>query len=477
VVSSDLDNENRRLRRRLERERKARRVAEEIAEKATRHALYDGLTEVANRTLFMDRLALALSRAERNGGMIAVLFVDLDRFKLVNDSYGHEVGDAVLVEVARRLRQSVRPHDTVGRAGGDEFTILCEDIVDREAGEHIARRIVQALAPPIAATGRPFYATVSVGLIVAEGDYASPDDIVRDADAAMYAAKRLGRDRYEVFDEAMRVHAMERMDTERELHRAIARGEFVAYYQPIVDLRSGLVSGVEALLRWQHPERGLVAPAEFIPVCEDTGMIVPLGEWALGEACRQVQRWNDALAGNRLLAMSVNVSSRQLTQPTFAAAVAETLEATGCDPRSLCLEITEHVIMSEAEACADNMRDLVDSGVRLSLDDFGKGYSSLSYLKRLPVSTLKIDRSFIAGLGDDPEDSAIVAAIIALARALRLATVAEGIETHTQYAEVRKLGCDFAQGYFFSPPVSAAAMEPLLERDRVMDVRLAFPAA
>lgn len=464
-MSADLDSENRRLRRRLERERKARRLAEEIAEKATRHALYDGLTGVANRTLFMDRLALALARAERKGGPIAVMFVDLDRFKLINDSYGHEVGDAVLVEVAHRLRRSVRPHDTVGRAGGDEFTVLCEDIEDRSSGERLAERIGDALATPVIAAGRAVYATASIGLILADGRSGSPDDVLRDADAAMYAAKRRGKARYEVFDEAMRVHAFERLEIERELHDAIARREFVAYYQPIIDLRSDRISGLEALLRWQHPERGLIPPNEFIPVCEDTDLIVPIGEWMLGAACRQVQQWRDAFPADRSLQLSVNLSSRQLIQPTLAATVANAVQVAGCDPRTLCLEITEHLLMSEADTCVHNIERLVGSGVQLSLDDFGQGYSSLSYLKRLPVSTLKIDRSFIAGLGDHPEDSAIVAAIIALSRALGLNTVAEGVETSGQLAEVRRLGCDFAQGYFFSPPLSAPAIERLLERD------------
>jgi diguanylate cyclase (GGDEF)-like protein len=464
-VSPDLERENRRLRRRLERERKARHVAEEIAETATRHALYDGLTGVANRTLFMDRLGLALGRAQRKGGSIAVMFVDLDRFKMINDSYGHEVGDAVLVEVAHRLRRSVRPHDTVGRCGGDEFTILCEDIEDCATAERLAERIGDALATPVVAADRSIYATASVGLILAHGGHGSPDEVLRDADAAMYVAKQRGKARYEVFDEAMRVHAFERLEIERELRDGIARREFVAHYQPIVDLRTHRISGVEALLRWQHPKRGLIYPSEFIGVCEDTGLIVPIGEWMLGEACRQVRRWSDAFPGDGPLHVSVNLSCCQLIQPTLAATVANAVENAGCDPRSLCLEITEHLLMVEADTCLRNIQLLVAAGVRLGLDDFGQGYSSLSHLRCLPVSTLKIDRSFIAGLGDAPEDSAIAAAIIALSRALGLTTVAEGVETADQLAELRRLGCDFAQGYFFSPPVSARAIERLLERD------------
>jgi diguanylate cyclase (GGDEF)-like protein len=461
-MQPDAEVEIRRLKRRLERERGARLLSEEIAETATRHSLYDSLTGLANRALFMDRLAFSLDRANRQGSSFAVLFIDLDRFKLINDSLGHESADSVLREIAGRLRRAVRPHDTVARMGGDEFTILCDDVSDRATAEAIAERITASLARPFAVLGTSVVATGSIGLILTSRSHSSPEDLLRDADAAMYDAKRRGKARYVVFDESMRGPAIERLEVERELREAIERDEFTAVYQPLVDARSGSIVGVEALLRWRHPRRGLVAPLDFIPICEETGLIVPIGHWILEQACEQVQHWREAARANRGLLLSVNLSARQLVEPALVTSVEQALARTGLDPGALCLEITEHSAMTEEPTSAANVDALVAAGVHIALDDFGKGYSSLAYLKRLPVDVLKIDSSFIDGIPASAQDGAIVAAMVALARALGLTTVAEGVETSRQHDEVRRLGCDLVQGYHFSGPLSARALgEPL----------------
>jgi diguanylate cyclase (GGDEF)-like protein len=460
----DAELEIRRLKRRLERERRARVQSEEIAETATRHSLYDSLTGLANRNLFMDRLTLALDRANHQDSSLAVLFIDLDRFKLINDSLGHECGDAVLREIARRLRRAVRPHDTVARMGGDEFTILCDDVSDRASAEAIAERVRASLACPFAVLGTSVVATGSIGLILTSRSHASPEDLLRDADAAMYDAKRRGKARYVVFEESMRGPASERLEVERELREAVERDEFTTVYQPLVDARTCEIVGVEALLRWQHPRRGEVAPLDFIPICEETGLIVPIGQWILEQACAQVQRWREAAHGNGALLLSVNLSARQLVEPALVTSVVETLARTGLDPGALCLEITEHSAMTEEPTSAENVKALVAAGVHIALDDFGKGYSSLAYLKRLPVDVLKIDRSFIDGISASAQDAAIVAAMVALARALGLTTIAEGVETSRQHDEVRRLGCDLLQGYYFSRPLPAPAVEALLAR-------------
>jgi diguanylate cyclase (GGDEF)-like protein len=450
-----------RLRRRLARERKGRLVAEEVAERATREALHDSLTGLANRSLFMDRLELALSA--RDARTPAVFFIDLDRFKLVNDSLGHAAGDALLIEVAKRLRDSVRPADTVARLGGDEFTILCESCADHRMANEIAGRLNVALAPPVMLAGKPVFTSASIGIVLADERSAGAEDLMRDADTAMYAAKRRGKARYEIFDAGMRGQAMERLELEVDLRRAIELDEIEAHYQPLVDVQTGRIVGLEALARWRHPVRGLVAPSEFLPVCEETGLIVPLGHRLLRDACHRVQRWREALGPGAELALSVNVSIAELGQADLVGEVADALQASGSEPSTLCLEITEHALMGEASGCLENLRALDALGVHLALDDFGTGYSSLAYLKRLPIDTLKIDRSFMVGVGNEPADSAILEAIFGLARALGLSTVAEGIESATQWMELRRLGCETAQGYLFSRPLPAHGIEDLLQ--------------
>ena len=420
----------------------------------THMALHDSLTGLPNRTLALDRLALALARTERHPSSVAVLFLDLDRFKVINDSLGHNFGDQLLVGVAARLRDAVRPSDTVARIGGDEFVVVCEDIVGVEDAARIAERIAEALSRPFDLTDDEVLLATSVGIALSSGPGDTPETLLRDADAAMYRAKEGGRNRYEVFDSSMRVEAVERLDLEQALRRALGRSEFRLFYQPVLDVETGTIVGVEALLRWQHPERGLLRPAEFISLAEETGLILPIGRWALQEACRQAKRWREADPDRPPLTVAVNLSARQLAQPDVADMVAEALESTGTDPSQVWLEITESVLTGDTEATIGALRALKALGVRLSVDDFGTGYSSLLYLKRFPVDTLKVDRSFVAGLGTHPEDTAIVAGVVGLAQTLGLTAIAEGVETEEQRAALLALGCDLAQGYLFGHPES-----------------------
>jgi diguanylate cyclase (GGDEF)-like protein len=431
------------------------------AEVALAHqALHDPLTGLPNRALFLDRLENALARAQRGSAGIGVLFLDLDRFKVVNDSLGHEAGDRLLLDVANRLRGVVRPGDTVARFGGDEFTILCEVRGERDA-VLIAERVAGAVEAPFTLDDTEAFLTTSLGIALTMGrEDAGAEALIRDADAAMYRAKERGKSRYELFDSDMRSRAVDRLEVENALHRALDRGEFRVFYQPAVDLRTGEVIGVEALVRWQHPERGLVGPDQFIALTEETGLIVPLGSWVLREACRQWRRWEDS--GTPTPRMSVNLSARQLGQPDLVDVVAEALQETGMDPGRLSLEITESTVLADTESALATLEALKRHGVRISLDDFGTGYSSLALLKRIPVDELKVDRSFVAGLGLDPQDSPIVSTVIGLAEALGLAAVAEGVETSAQAEELRRIGCLDAQGFYFARPQPPERMTILL---------------
>ena len=422
-----------------------------------RRALHDDLTGLPNRVLFLDRLAFALGRLQRRPGTLAVLFIDLDRFKVINDNLGHDQGDRLLVAIGERLADAVRPGDTVARFGGDEFVVLCDELLDVTDAVAIADRIRDAVATPLVLDGHHFLASVSTGIALATSPRVRPADLVRDADSAMYAAKDAGRACTVVFTPSMRARAVHRYDTEIALRRAIVEGELRLHYQPIVNLRTGRVGGVESLVRWQHPTSGLLAPSDFIDVAEASGLILPLGEWVLGEACRQAQVWHahPALAH---LSVAVNLSARQVAQPDLAAVVANILAQTGLDPSSLVLEITESVLMRDTAQSLDMLASLKALGVRLSIDDFGTGYSSLSYLKRFPIDILKIDKSFVDGLGTDNSDAAIVAATVNLAQSLGLATVAEGTETALQVQTLTDLGCDNAQGYLFARPQPAATL-------------------
>ncbi len=430
-------------------------------------AFHDSLTGLPNRVLLLDRLEHALDRAGRYRNRNAVLFLDLDGFKIVNDSLGHQVGDQLLVAVAERLRVYSRPEDTIARLGGDEFAFLLEDIADQSDVARIAQRLTDALRAPFTVSGREVYVTASVGIVVSEPGEDDAARLLRDADVAMYRAKAKGKARYEVFDARMGADALRRLEAEEELRGAIERQELRVYYQPRVELASGDIVGMEALVRWDHPRRGLLSPSEFIPLAEETGMILPIGRWVLAEACSQARAWQDRYPGPPGLLMSVNLSVRQFQHPELVEEIEQILRETGLAAGSLKLEITESVVMEDADANIVTLRKLDALGVRLEIDDFGTGYSSLGYLKRFPVDVLKIDRSFVAGLGRDPEDTAIVRAVISLAHTLGLAVTAEGIETAEQLVHLREMGCELGQGYFFSQPLPSAAVGGLLIDARV----------
>ncbi len=417
-------------------------------------ALHDPLTGLANRALLHDHLDNALARGRRLSNTIGLVFLDLDRFKLVNDSMGHTAGDVLLVEVGRRLRTLARPGDTVARLGGDEFVLLLDNIEDASKPIVMAEEIHRILREPMSVEGSEVFTTASIGIAVANDDHADADGLLRDADSAMYLAKARGRDRFEVFDEGLRERATERLHLENALRRSIDAGDLAVFYQPEIDLTTGQVTGCEALARWNHPVQGLLEAGAFIGLAEETGLILEVGAWVLATACSQAGQWQHEHPTRPLL-MRVNLSARQIAQPDILQQVVDALDHGGVEAPSLCLEITETALMDDPDEALRVLRDLRSLGVSLAIDDFGTGYSSLAYLKRFPVDVLKIDRSFVDGVGDDPEDTAIVTAIISLSRALGLRVVAEGVETRRQADELRWLGAEAAQGYFFSRPCPA----------------------
>jgi diguanylate cyclase (GGDEF)-like protein len=408
----------------------------------------DALTGLANRALFLDRLR-TLTAA---GIPLAVLFLDLDDFKLVNDGWGHDTGDHLLCEVADRLRAAVRPGDLVARLGGDEFTVLCEDVAGEQEALAIARRLHEAFEEPFDIAGQRRHVRASIGCRVAAPDEGGAEALLRDADVAMYQAKDNGRNRVELYSEETRRRIVRRLELEQELRAALETGGLAVHYQPQVDLLTGRVAGVEALARWTHPRLGAVSPAEFIAVAEETGLIGPLGSFVLGETCREVAAWR---RHGLHVAATVNVSAHQLSDPGFADSVARDLEAAGLEPSSICLELTESALMGAGEEPRQALAELKELGVYVAIDDFGTGFSSLAALKRLPVEVVKVDRSFVDGLGTDPEDSAIVASVLSLAHAMGLHVIAEGVETPLQASELLALGCTVAQGFLWSPAVPA----------------------
>ncbi|HET9442092.1 MAG TPA: EAL domain-containing protein, partial [Acidimicrobiales bacterium] len=390
---------------------------------AVHQAHHDTLTGLPNRALVLDRLDHALAASHRYDRPVGVLFVDLDRFKVVNDSLGHSIGDEVLIRIGERLRSAVRPSDTVGRLAGDEFVVVCED-VDSNDLLRIAQRVTAAVEVPLSLYGRDAVITASIGIAhVAAGGRA--EDVLRDADVAMYRAKERGRARVEIFDHAIRARLLQRLETEQALRRAVHRNELQLHYQPIVEVRSGRLTGVEALVRWAHPERGMVPPNDFIPLAEETGLIIPIGRWVLNEACAQLRRWQEGNPALAHLKVAINLSAREFTDPDLVGAIGAALDASSVHPSALSIEITESVLMEELGATAQTLEGLKRLGVGMSIDDFGTGYSSLSYLKRLPVDTLKIDRSFVDGLEADSDDQALVHAVVGLAHTLGLDVVAE----------------------------------------------------
>ncbi|MGH2867577.1 MAG: putative bifunctional diguanylate cyclase/phosphodiesterase [Solirubrobacteraceae bacterium] len=425
-------------------------------------ALHDDLTGLPNRLLFMDRLQQALERLRRHKSLTAVLFLDIDRFNLVNDSLGHDVGNELLAATAPRLRQAVRSSDTIARFGGDEFGILLEEIEGEQDAIDMAQRIAAVFTRPFVLEGDEHFVTTSIGIALAQGGEQAAD-MVRDADAAMNRAKERGRARYELFDEGLRGRALSRLRVENDLRRALERDELTLDYQPLVSLQDFSIVGVEALIRWEHPERGRIAPLDFIPVAEENGLIEPIGRWVLEHACRQAARWYRDRPDSPPLSMAVNLSAVQIANRNLADTVSGALRGAGLDPACLSLEITESVMLADAEGLTEALNALKAIGVRLVLDDFGTGYSSLSYLTRLPLDVLKVDRSFIDGLGTEPRDTAITEAIVAMSHALSLRVVGEGAETGLQVAELNRLGCDYVQGYHFSRPVPALAISHMLE--------------
>jgi diguanylate cyclase (GGDEF)-like protein/PAS domain S-box-containing protein len=420
-------------------------------------ALHDGLTGLPNRTLFLDRLGQALRHSRRRDRGVAVVFLDLDRFKLVNDSLGHKAGDRLLVDVAMRLSSALRPSDTLARFGGDELTLLCEDIRDVEDARLIAQRLLETFAEPFLVQDGEAFLQASIGIAISRDGFEVPEDLIRDADAAMYRAKARGQG-VEIFDEAMRQDVRDRLALEAALRRGIGRGELRLHCQPLVSLADARIEGFEALVRWEHPERGLVPPGSFIPLAEETGLIVPIGAWVLNEACATLRRIIDE-TGMTSLQVSVNVSPRQLQQPDFVAQVRAALDENGLEPSCLVIEITESAIMEGGAAAI--LRALKDVGVRLAMDDFGTGYSSLAHLRRFPLDVIKVDRSFVAALGDG-QGSSIAGAIVSLAHALGLRTVAEGIEDDEQRRAVLALGCDVGQGFHFARPMPVDDLTRLL---------------
>jgi diguanylate cyclase (GGDEF)-like protein len=434
----------------------------------------DALTGLPNRLLFLDRLARLIEHTKRHKDyLFAVMFLDLDGFKMINDSLGHVIGDQLLVEAAKRLERSLRVSDTVtrieklftlARLGGDEFTILLDQVKDESDATLVADRLITAMAAPFALGGKKVFSSVSVGIALSSIGYDNPEDMLRDADTAMYRAKSLGKARCEVFDLEMRARVMARLQLETDLRDAIEREEFRNFYQPIVSLESGRIIGFEALLRWQHPTRGLLQPSEFIPVAEETGMIRELGWWNLRHACRQAALWNARRNGEAPLTMSVNLSVKQFLQPNLVTEIGKLLFETGIRPETLKLEITESAVMADPAAAVAMLSQIKSLGIKLSIDDFGTGYSSLSYLHRFPLDTLKIDGSFTKTMIEGGESAEIVRTILPMANSLHLNVIAEGVETAEQLALLRQLRCEFAQGYYFSRPVSAEEAGTLMEK-------------
>ncbi len=454
----------------------ASQIGQFIARKeAERHltffANHDTLTGLPNRGMFNGRLTQALARAQRLRTMAAVLFVDLDRFKVINDTLGHDAGDHLLKQLAGRLRECLREGDTIGRQGGDEFVVLIEDVADPAQIGGVAQKILDTVARPYMISGQEFHVTASIGISVYPDDGQDQQTLLKNADIAMYRAKEQGKNNHKFYSAQMNSHSFERLALETSLRRAVERNEFLLHYQPKVDMRTGRITGVEALVRWQHPDMGMVPPAQFIPLAEETGLIAPIGDWVLRTACAEAQSW--IAQGMSAIGVAVNLSARQFARDELAPSILRVLRETNLDPRLLELEITESIVMHNADRAAEVLEQLTRLGVRVAIDDFGTGYSSLSYLKRFPISSVKIDRSFVLDVPDDKDDAAITQAIIAMAHSLRLRVIAEGVETSEQYRFLVANECDEMQGYYFSKPVDAASIARLLAARVESDVKRA----
>jgi diguanylate cyclase (GGDEF)-like protein len=431
-----------------------------------KQAFYDSLTQLPNRALLRDRIQQAFARAHRRQSNVCLLFLDLDNFKHVNDSLGHQIGDELLQQTAERLKAAFREESTVARLGGDEFVVLLEGITSDDHAKLVAERLQQCLAAPFTLSGQEFQITASIGMSISQGGSGEPDDLLRDADIAMYRAKWSGKACHAIFDSTMQRDMLQQMQLEGDLRNAIDSQEFILHYQPIIDLVSGTVSEVEALVRWQHPTRGIISPADFIPIAERTGLIVPLGHWVLKEACTQVVAWDAQFPTMPPLVLSVNLSPRQFQRSALINDIETVLRETKFPASRLKLEITEGAILGDDEATLQTLVKLKNLGIKLAVDDFGTGYSSLSYLRKLPIDCLKIDRSFINDLSFGAEGLAIVRAIIAMAKSLGLTITAEGVETKEQYDLLKEQSCSFGQGYLFSRPIESSSFLALLRRGK-----------
>jgi diguanylate cyclase (GGDEF)-like protein/PAS domain S-box-containing protein len=447
-------------------------VRKAAEEQLLHDAFHDALTDLPNRALFMDRVELALQNAKRPGNNVfAVLFLDLDRFKIVNNSLGHTIGDQLLKAAAHRLKRCLRPGDTVARFGGDEFAILLTEIAGPNDAVRVAERIKNELMEPFKLSRHEIFITASIGVAMSRHEYLRAEEVLRDADSAMYRAKSQGKARYEIFDKEMHTRAAALLELESHLRRAIHREQLLLFYQPILSLEDGRITGAEALLRWNHPQRGMISPGEFIPLAEETGLIAPIGEWVLRAACAQVKAWQQS--SSRDFRVAVNLSSRQFEQQNLRTLIQRVLQDVGVPAESLELEITERMVIEDLELGARSLQDLSAMGLRIAIDDFGTGTSSLSYLRRLPLAALKIDRSFVKEMTTSANDAAITKAIIHLAHGLKLKVVAEGVETMEQAEYLRAQGCDEMQGFLFSPPVPPAEFSAWLGNGRCS---LQFPA-
>lgn len=450
----------------------AYKLAEEIGatkERLDHLAYHDVLTDLPNRLLLQDRLKQAIELALRQGKQLAVMFLDLDGFKHINDSLGHAVGDQLLQAVAQRLLTCVRHSDTVSRQGGDEFLVLLPTLEDTEAALLAAQKMLAALARPYLVDHHDLHISVSMGVSMYPQDGRDAETLIKNADTAMYHAKESGRNNYKLFEKNMNIRAVQRQSTEASLRRALERSEFVLYYQPKINLRSGKIVGVEALIRWNHPERGLLLPAQFVAIAEDCGLILPIGRWVLREACRQARVWREA--NLQPITMAVNASALEFSAKDFIANVRSTLDAASLEACHLELELTESVLMRDVESTNTLLHALADMGVKLAVDDFGTGYSSLSYLRQFPVDTLKIDQSFVKRMNSNADDATIVTAVINLGRNLQKRVIAEGIETPEQHEFLLAQNCDEGQGYHFGRPMIAAALAALLQQDAAPAIR------
>jgi diguanylate cyclase (GGDEF)-like protein/PAS domain S-box-containing protein len=441
----------------------------ELEEQLLHQALHDPLTGLVNRALFTNRVEHAVDRTDRSSMPPAVVCLDLDDFKTINDSLGHDAGDQLLKHVSACLKECLRAGDTVARFGGDEFAILLDDATDIDDAVALVRRIVERLERPFILGGKAVSVHASFGVAMGEGTRQSPDDLIRNADAALYAAKRRGKSRFELFEPGMHADALWRLELKGDLQRALDRGEFIVHFQPIVDLQARSLVGLESLVRWDHPARGLVPPMDFIPLAEETGLIVPIGTWVLEEACRCVALWQRDFGFEPPLSIAVNVSAKQLQHPEAVSSIRAAIAKSGVAPENVTLEVTESILVKDSDAVITRLQSLKEIGLRIAVDDFGTGYSSLAYLKRFPIDVLKIDRWFVSGEGHGAEDSAILSAIVKLAQSLGMEVVAEGIETFEQLSALRMLGCHRGQGYFFSRPESADAITTLIDKLGVED--------